>query len=291
MSSLRDLSTSFADAVGRTAPIVVRVDGEASTTGLVWADDLVVSAADDEAATVTADDGVERPAEVVGRDAGTGIAVLRVPGLAAAHRERSDGAGLRVGNLVLALARPGKSVRATFGMVTTLGPEWRLRGGAKIDRYIDTDIALPAEFGSTAVIADADGKLLGFGLTGRRHHRGVIVPNATLARVVAAAQNPGSGQQPYIGIATYPARIPHAQRAAAGQERGLMVLEVEEQSPAARGGLMLGDVVLRIGAVSTQHVRDLFGALSDLRPGAQATAQVLRGDAVRELPITVGARP
>lgn len=291
MSSLRDLSNSFADAVARTAAIVVRVDGETSTTGLVWSDDLVVSTTDDDAAAVTAGDGVERPAEVVGRDAGTGIAVLRVRGLAAAQQERSDEAGLRVGHLVLALARPGKSVRATFGMVTTLGPEWRLRGGAKIDRYIDTDIALPAEFGSTAVIADAEGRLVGFGLTGRRHHRGAIVPHATLARIVATAQSPNGGQRPYLGIATYPARIPHAQRAAAGQERGLMVIEVEEQSPAARGGLMLGDVVLRIGTASTEHVHDLFAALSDLRPGAQTAARVLRGATVQELPITVGTRP
>ena len=117
MSSLYELSDFLADAVARAAPTVVRVDGEGgSTTGLGWADDVVLSATEDATPTVTAGDGVERPAEVLGRHAGTGIAVLRVPGLAVAHTERSDVAGLRVGNLVLALARPGKSVRATFGM-------------------------------------------------------------------------------------------------------------------------------------------------------------------------------
>ncbi len=292
MSAVRALSNSLADAVATAAPAVVRVDGDSGTsTGLVWADGLVLAATDDEAVTVTAADGGQRAAELVGRDAGTGVAVLRAAGLAVRGLEHGDVPGLRVGHLVLAVARPGKSARATLGVITTLGDEWRLRTGAKIDRYIDTDIVLPAEFGGTAVIADADGALIGFGLTGGRHRRGVIVPHATLARIVLSAQSPGAGQRPYLGIATYPVRIPAARRAAAAQERGLMVLEVEEQSPAAHAGLQLGDVVLGVGSVAAETVHDLFGALSDLRAGAQTTARVLRGEAVHELPLTLGTRP
>ena len=167
MSAVRALSNSLADAVATAAPAVVRVDGDSGTsTGLVWADGLVLAATDDEAVTVTAADGGQRAAELVGRDAGTGVAVLRAAGLAVRGLEHGDVPGLRVGHLVLAVARPGKSARATLGVITTLGDEWRLRTGAKIDRYIDTDIVLPAEFGGTAVIADADGALIGFGLTG-----------------------------------------------------------------------------------------------------------------------------
>lgn len=292
MATLRALSNSLADAVAQAAPAVVRVHGEAGTgTGLVWAEGLVLASTEDDAVTVAGADGTARDATLVGRDGSTGVAVLRAPDLAARPLEHGDVRGLRVGNLALALARPGKSARATLGMITTLGDEWRLRSGAKIDRYIDTDIALPSEFGGTAVIADADGALIGFGLSGRRHHRGVIVPHATLARIVERAQSPDAGKRPYLGIATYPVPIPAAQRTAAAQERGLMVLEVEEQSPAARAGLLLGDVVLGVGSASTENVHDLFAALSDLRAGTQTTARVLRGDAVHALPLTLGTRP
>lgn len=289
MPALRHLSNALADAVAHATPAVVRVDGESGArTGLVWADDTVLSSTDDETVTVTAADGDARGAELVGRDAATGIAVLRVPGLAATHRARADIASLRVGNLVLALARPGKSVRATFGMITTLGGEWRLRCGSKIERYIDTDIVLPGEFGGSTVLVDADGALVGFGVTGRRHHRGLIVPHGSLASVVERAT--GAGQRPYLGIATYPARIPAGQRSVAGQERGLMVLEVEEQSPAAAGGVLLGDVVLRIDATSTASLHDLFAALGDLEAGAPTTLHVLRSGAVQDLALTPGMR-
>ena len=70
-----------------------------------------------------------------------------------------------------------------------------------------------------------------------------------------------------------------------------MVLEVEEHSPAAHAGLQLGDVVLGVGSVAAETVHDLFGALSDLRGSAQTTARVLRGEAVCELPLTLGTRP
>jgi S1-C subfamily serine protease len=287
----RDLSNSLADAVVAATPAIVRVDGESGArSGLVWSDGTVLSTTDEEAVTVTAADGSEHSAELAGRDAATGIAVLRVPHLAAPNVPRADIGALRVGNLALALARPGTSVRATFGMITTLGGEWRLRGGARIDRYIDTDIVLPGEFGGSTVIVDADGALIGFGVSGRRHHRGLIVPHTSLAHVVERATGPGAGQRPYLGIATYPARVPAAQRAVAGQERGLMVLEVEEQSPAAAGGVLLGDVVLRIGATSTANLHDLFAALSDLQTGAPTTLHVLRGAAVQDLALTPGVR-
>lgn len=288
------LSATLAHAVDAMAPAVVRVSGESSpATGLAWGNDLVLTAAtDDEGALAVTDaEGRDRPAERAGRDAGTGIEVLRVAGLGLTAPPMADVSALKVGHLALALARPGKSARATFGMITTLGDEWRTRTGARIDRYIDTSIVLPGEFGSTAIIADTSGALIGFGLTGRRHHRGIIVTPATLTRAVESATREGGGQRPYLGIATYPVRIPRAQRTPTGQERGLLVVEVEDDSPAARAGLTLGDVVLAFGGVPVEHIADLFAALADARPAAAVTARTLRGSDVRDVVVTVGTRP
>ena len=94
-----------------------------------------------------------------------------------------------------------------------------------------------------------------------------------------------------LGMATQPVRVPKDARAAAGQEHGLLVADVEDDSPAAKGAVALGDVLLAINGGAVERLADLFGALADADPGAQVKVRVLRGGATKELAITVGTRP
>jgi S1-C subfamily serine protease len=141
--------------------------------------------------------------------------VLRAPGVVRARPAFADYDTLRVGNLVVAVARPGKSARATFGIIATLSDAWRTRSGARVDRFIETSLVLPWEFGG-GVILDAAGKLVGFGVPGGRRHRGVIVPAVTLERAVAAVLAGKSEQRGYLGVATQPVRLPKGASAGAG---------------------------------------------------------------------------
>lgn len=291
MSDAVTLSNALAAVVDAAAPAVVRMASESNRgTGLVWGDELVVAASDvideDDALQVVDADGRETAAAIVGRDPALGIVVLRAPGLVRARPATADHATLRVGHLVVAVARPGKSARATFGMIGTLGDAWRTRSGARIDRYIDTSLVLPGEFGG-AVIVDAAARLVGLGVPGGRRQRGVIVPAATLERAIGAILSGKSERGGYLGIATYPARLPHG----AGQDRGLLVVDVEDDSPAARAGLTLGDVILTMGGGRIEQLSDLFGALADAGAGGVVSAHLLRAGKQVDLSITVGTRP
>lgn len=291
MSDAVTLSNALAAVVDAVAPAVVRIAGESHRgTGLAWGDDLVIAASDavdeEDALQVVGADGRETAAEIAGRDTALGIAVLRAPGLGRKRPATADVAALRVGHLVVAVARPGKSARATFGMIGTLGDAWRTRSGARIDRYIDTSLVLPGEFGG-AVIVDAAARLIGLGVPGRRRERGVIVPAATLERAVGAILSGRSERRGYLGVATYPARLPRG----AGQDRGLLVVDVEDDSPAARAGLTLGDVILTMGGAPIEQLSDLFGALADAGAGDAVSAHVLRAGKPLDLSITVGTRP
>ena len=293
MSDAVTLSNALAAVVDAIAPAVVRIASESQRgTGLAWGDDLVTAASEatdeEDAIQVIDADGREIATEVVGRDPALGIVVLRAPGLGRARPALADHAMLRVGHLVVAVARPGKSARATFGMIGTLGDTWRTRGGARIDRYIDTSLVLPGEFGG-AVIVDAEARLIGLGVPGGRRQRGVIVPAATLERAVTAVLSGKSEQRAYLGVATYPARLP--QGAGRDQDRGLLVVDVEDASPAAHAGLALGDVILTMGGARTEQLGDLFGALVDAGVGGAVSAHILRAGKAVELSITVGARP
>ncbi len=295
MTDALALSNSLATAVEAAAPSVVLIAAEGgSASGLAWDKDLVVVAADavdeDGALTIIDADGNETTATLAGTDPGTGLAVLRAPGLNRPKLGAADDAALKVGHLVLAVARPGKSARATLGIITTLGDAWRTRDGTRIDRYIDTSLVLPWEFGG-GVIVDAAGKLVGIAVPGGQRQRGVIVPPATIARAVAAVLAGKTEQRGYLGIATQPVRVPKDARAVAGQEHGLLVADVEDDSPAAKGGMALGDVLLAINGSAVERIADLFGALADAGPGAQVKVRVLRGGATKELAITVGTRP
>ncbi len=290
------LSNALAAAVEAAAPSVVRIaieDGHGAT-GLAWDKDIVVAAADaveeDGELRVVDADGRETAATVAGTDAGTGLVVLRAPGLGRPKLGTADDAGLKVGHIVLAIARPGKSARATLGIITTLGDSWRTRGGTRIDRYIDTSLVLPWEFGG-GVVVDAAGRLVGIGVPGGKRHRGVIVPPATVARAVASVLAGKSEQRGYLGIATQPVRVPTAIKDLARQERGLMVVEVEDDSPAASAGVTLGDVVLGLNGNPTERIADLFGALADAGAGTATKLRVLRGGGVQEIGVTIGARP
>jgi S1-C subfamily serine protease len=139
MSVLAELSNGLANVVTNAGPSVVRVEGRKRlpATGIVWSADGVIITAHhivtrDDKIKVGFADGSTVSATLVGRDPTTDLAILRTEAKDLAPLTEANKNDLGVGNFVLALGRPGKTVQATLGIVSALGDSWRTGMGAKL---------------------------------------------------------------------------------------------------------------------------------------------------------------
>src|SRR5215203_7134443 len=166
-SLLANVSDELAGAVERAGAAVVTVDGRRRhpASGIFWnADGLVVTANHvverDEELEIGLPDGRNAAAELVGRDPGSDLAVLRVAASDVAPLSRST-VEPRVGHFALAIARPGRSgVMASLGVVSAVGGPLRFRGGASLDRFVQADVAMLPGF-SGGPLVDSVGNLIG----------------------------------------------------------------------------------------------------------------------------------
>jgi S1-C subfamily serine protease len=294
---LAELSNALGAIVESAGPAVVRVEGRrrGPSSGIAWsADGVVVTASHvlerEEGIEVGLPDGRSLDAALVGRDPTTDVAVLRVAasGLAAPHW--ADGSALRVGHLVLGVSRPGRAARAGLGVVAALGDAWRASTGGRIDRYVQTDLDVHIGF-SGGLLVDASGRAVGMNTTGLLRGHSLVLPPPTLRRVVETLLAHGRVRRGFLGIGTYPARLPAGLESRLGQATALLVLSVEPETPAARAGLLLGDAVVSLAGHAVRHPGELLAALEEDRIGQEVTATIVRAGEVRELPITIGVRP
>ncbi|HEX6738297.1 MAG TPA: trypsin-like peptidase domain-containing protein [Vicinamibacteria bacterium] len=293
--ALLAISDGLADLVEAAGPSVVRVEGRRGTpaSGVVFGDDVVVTAHHvlewDEDVAVGLADGGAAEAQLVGRDPGTDLAVLRVKAGGLKAPQWSEPDGLRPGHLVVAVSRPGSRVRAGLGMVSARGGAWRTHGGGRLDHDIRVDVSLHPGF-SGGLAVDARGRALGMSTAGLARSVAVVVPAATLQRVAGSLLKHGHLRRGYLGVGLQPVRLPANAAAAAGQDAGLLVVGVEPGSPADRAGVLLGDVVLALDAEALRHPADLLPLLEEDRIGAAGTLRLLRAGEVRDLAVTVGVR-
>jgi S1-C subfamily serine protease len=294
VESWMDLSDGLATIVERVAGAVVRVDGgrRASGSGVAWSADAVVTASHwldgEEEAEVGLASGETASAQVLGRDPTTDLAVLRVKGGGLAPPEWSE-APLRVGQLALAVTRPGRGPRASLGLVSRVGDAFRTHAGGKLDRWVELDIGLYTGF-SGGLVLDLAGRAVGLATAGLVRGTPLAVPPTTLRRVVKAILSHGTVRRGYLGVSSFPVRLPPGVESAVGQRSGLLLTAVEEDSPAGRAGLTMGDVLLTLDGVPVGHMGDLLPLLEEERIGDVATARIVRAGAVQELKVTIGAR-
>lgn len=289
---LEQFSDALAAVVERTAPSVVRVEGRrrGAASGVAWSEDVVVTthhALEFDEVSVGLPEGRAHQASLVGRDPGTDLAVLRVPGAGLAPAAWADVDGLKVGHLVLAVSRPGRTAQARLGMVAALADGWRTPSGGKVDRYLQTDLALHSGFSGSALV-DSAGRVRGLNTAGLLRATATAMPTATVRRVVESLLAHGQVRRGYLGIGAQPVRLPGGVEG--GQAAALLISSVQADSPASRGGLMLGDVLLALDGHPLAHPADLLPLLDEDRIGTTSRARVLRGGEVREVEIVIGAR-
>jgi S1-C subfamily serine protease len=295
MQTLRLLSNDLASAVEHAARSLVAVHARPRlpSTGVHWRPGIVVTAAHtvrvEEEIRVTWPDGRAAPASLVGRDPGTDLAVLRIGDSDWPVAEVGDSAELKVGTLVLAV---GYGPRASWGVISAVGGAWRTWRGGEMDRFLRVDLVLYPGF-SGGPLVDASGKVAGLVTSGLGRQLELAVPASTVTRIVDELLATGRISRGYVGLGLQPVVLPEAlRRLAPGSEaRGLIVVSLEADGPAARAGIMLGDVLVALEGAPLHDPGDLQAVLAGRRAGTAVTASVVRAGAPLGVAITLGERP
>jgi len=288
-NELAALSEDLAAAVERVSGSVVAVDARSrfSSSGVFWRPGIIVTAEHtirrEEEITVTLPDGTTAPATLVASDAGTDLSVLRVeaPGAASVLRGTPKPAP---GQLALAVGRsPDSGVNATWGIVSAVSGPWRTWRGGRLDAYIRLDLTLyPGSSGG--LVINVAGEALGIATSALSRIAGLAIPASTIDRVVDEILSRGRVARGYLGVGLQPVELPDHQK-------GLIVLSLEPEGPAAKAGILIGDVLVSLGGDHAADTEDIQAVLEKFGVGHTVEAGVLRGGASRNISITVGERP
>ena len=284
------LSESIAQAQGSVVSIAARRRFPAS--GLVWSTAGVVVTANhviqnEDDIQVTLANGATHVATLVGRDPTTDLAAVRVlqTGLAALPIARLE--GLKVGHFAVALGRPGASIQATLGMVSSVGEKWRTPFGGVLDTFLRADITMYPGF-SGGPLLNAQGEVLGLNSSALSRHYHVAIPATTIGRVTEELLQHGRVRRGYLGIGVHPVELPDGLRRQTHQENGLLVVSVAPDSPAERHGLLLGDTIVAVDGQPLEQMEQLLASLSSDRIQQEIGLSIVRAGQSLSLKIRVG---
>jgi S1-C subfamily serine protease len=295
---LSRFSQELADAVERVgrSTVAIHARRRIPTTGVLWRDGVIATTHHtverDEDVTVSLPDGSRVEAELLGRDPGTDLAVLRVA--AGAHRaaEHGDAATLRPGHLVLAIGRAWEhGPTASLGVVSAVAGEWRTRHGSRLDRLLRLDLRIHDGF-SGGPLTDGSGRVYGINSSALARGAALTIPASTVDRVVDDLLSHGRVRRGYLGIGMQPVRLGPELRAAFpwSGETGLMLVSVAPGSPAAEAGLLLGDVLVGVDDAPVRDPAELASFLGAERIGTTMRLHLLRAGAPTVVTVTVRER-
>jgi S1-C subfamily serine protease len=258
------------------------------SAGVLWRPGVLVGSASAlwrvSSMSLTLPDGEQVQGELRGVDMATDLAAVLFESGSLPSAERVADPELHVGDFVFAVGRePSGLTQASFGHIGMVGGEWHTWRGGSVDRLIRLDGGLyPGLAG--APVADAKGRVLGIASDAFSRHHGVVLPSATVDRVLDQLLTHGRVLQGYLGIAAQPVRAVLD----GAPVTGLLVSSLADDGPAARAGLLVGDVIVQVGSVAV-------GALDALRDllqvGAQVQLTVARGGQAQSLSLEVAPRP
>lgn len=285
-SSFAALSSALAEMVAAAAPHVVEVQSHrALASGFVWRDGLVVTPdetlADDGKIEVELADGAVLEAKLVGRDAATDIALLRVDGASAEAITFATDA-VRPGALALIVAAAESAPLIAFGAIAAVGPPWQSMRGGTIDARIEMDVRLRAR-AEGGIAVGGGGQVIGMAVRGPRG-RTLVIPAVTIDRIAGQLAQHGRVPVAYLGVGLQDVPLE-----AGGS--GVMVMTLDRTGPAAAAGLQQGDIILAWAGQPVTHVGVLLRMLRATPVGTGVTLALRRGGSPRELSITIGDRP
>jgi S1-C subfamily serine protease len=291
--TLTDFSNQLADAVATAAASVVQVHGRRQpASGVVYGPDIVVTTTRaigrEDGLSLRAPDGRSVDAELVGWDPATHIVVLRASGLDVPAATISDVAP-RVGHFAIAVGRSWSSaVTASAGIVSVIGGPLPTGRGRSIDEIIRTNAPMHRGFAGGAFI-DTQGRLLGLTTAAEIRGLGVVIPSSIVSKTADSLLQHGRARRGYLGVAGQAVRLSPAQRQENGPSTGVLVVQVMEESPAERAGIMVGDVLIGIDDQPLESPDALLTGLSG-RSGQATSLRVVRGGVVSDVRVEIGER-
>ena len=302
-NNLADFSEQITKAVETSSTSIVAIDARprVATSGIIWRSEGVIVSTNhtirrEENITVALGDGRAATASLVGRDAGTDLAVLKIDDEEIAKTlkpaETIETANAKTGNIVLAVGRTGADAAASFGIINKVSGAWRTWSGDEIERLISLDLSIFLGFSGGALI-NADGQVLGVNTSAFGRGLALTIPSETVNRVVDAILASGKISKPYLGIGTQTVLISENLRRKLDLEQtgGLMMLNVEADGAAEKAGVLIGDILLSLDAQTTLDPADVQAALLGKEVGESVNAKILRGGEITEIEIVLGERP
>ena len=294
---LVELSDALADAAEKAgkATVLVNARRRIPASGIAYAADLILTAdhilEQEKDITVILADGTETSARVAGRDAGSDLAVLKLERAAGTVAEVTKSPA-RLGQIALRLGRPSRDgIEASLGTVSAIGGPIRTEQGGMLERYIRTDsISYPGFSGGPLVAAD--GTVLGLNTSGLARGAAITIPADLAWKVAETLARHGHIQRGYLGIRSQTVEIPNASQKALKREQatGLLVVGVENDSPASKGGLIVGDILMAVAGVPVLHHDELFARLSGDVVGKSTPIEILRCGQPQTLNVLIGER-
>jgi len=240
---------------------------------------------------VTLDDGTELSAKLIGADAKSDLAVVKVTApkpLTTVTWGDSD--RLRAGDQILAIGNPfGIGTTVTAGIVSARGRD--LHSGP-YDDFIQIDA--PINHGNSGgPLVDIDGKVVGintaiYSPNGGSVGVGFAIPSDQAQKIVAKLMKDGSIKHGFIGVQIQPVTGDVANAVGLAKAEGALVAKVEPDTPAAKAGVRAGDVITALGGAPVTAPRDLSRKVADLSQGEKTKLTVWREGESRELAMTIG---
>jgi len=260
---------------GLGSGVVIDADGDVLTNN------HVVEGANQLA--VALPDGTLRPANLVGVDPDSDLALLKVDAAGLQPIAIGDVKTLAVGDVVLALGNPlGVGQTVTQGIVSALGRKGI--GINPIENFIQTDASInPGNSGGALI--DVEGNLVGINSAilsrgGGSEGIGFAIPVDLAQKVAAGLRKNGRVARGWLGVSTGPA--PRA---------GALVVAVQPGGPANRAGIAAGDVIVRFGDRAIEDPEDVAALTLELEPGTNVPIDVQRNGKRQTMDVTLGTRP
>jgi serine protease Do len=270
MSALDELSQSITKLAGSVAPSVVGIGARLRGSGVVIADGQVLTNAHNvrgDEVTVNFADGRSTAGRLAGIDVDGDLAVIAVDTTGAPALTWTDGDGPAIGSVVFAAAAtPGGGARVTFGTVSAVERSFRGPGGRRIGGSLEHTAPL-APGSSGGPLLNADGQLVGLNTNrlGEGFYLALPADSALRSRIEALGRGE-SVSRPRLGIAVAPGRVARHLRQSVGlpARDGVLVRDVEDDSPAAKAGIRDGDLIVEIAGQAVTEADQLQDILASV---------------------------